>query len=356
MYRLSEIKLLQFRNFSQAAFAFPSAVIGITGANGIGKTNLLDAVYYLCYTKSYFQNKEINNVLYGEQGFRVTGEWQALEGETAIRTSCVWREGRKTVSENEVDYEKTTDHIGKYTAVMIAPDDIEVINDGSELRRKFMDGLLAQSKEGYLQHLLDYQKVLAQRNASLKMPRVNHDLLDVYDSRLAYHGAALIAGRQQLTEAFPELVQAAYTGLSNGMEKTHIHYRQSAQADQLNLLLRQSRERDMELRRTLHGPHTEDWLFTIDDKPVKTHASQGQKKSFLIGLKLAQMQWLQQLGKNPLLLLDDIFEKLDKQRLSRFFELLQRLAPLQILMTHTDGEDLQKAAGVYFPEIEIIRL
>lgn len=358
MYRLSEIKLLQFRNFSQSTFLFTAPVIGITGANGIGKTNLLDAIYYLCYTKSYFQSKEINNVQQGQQGFRLEGAWQpeAVEKEETNNIVCVWKEGRKIVSENGMAYDKVTEHIGKYTAVMIAPDDIEIINGGSELRRKFMDGLLAQSDPAYLQHLLDYQKVLAQRNACLKLPTPDHHLLDVYDALLAGHGAILIKGRKELNAVFPELVQQAYTRLSAGAEVIHIQYRQSAAPEQLAALLLRNRSRDLEFKRTLQGPHTEDWNFTIDDHTLKTHASQGQKKSLLIGLKLAQVQWLQALGRAPVLLLDDIFEKLDKQRLTRLFQLLSSLGLPQILMTHTDARELQHLARPHFPDLEIVAL
>jgi DNA replication and repair protein RecF len=159
---LNKISLTQFRNFASGSFSFDAPVIGITGLNGTGKTNLLDAIYYLCYTKSYFQSRDINNVQHGTQGFRVEG---SFEEEQII---CKWKEGKKTIEHNDVLYEKVTDHIGKYSAVMIAPDDIELINEGGELRRKFIDGLLSQSDPEYLDHLLMYQKFLSQRNAYLK--------------------------------------------------------------------------------------------------------------------------------------------------------------------------------------------
>src|SRR5690606_3286708 len=280
----------------------PTAVTGITGENGVGKTNLLDAVYYLCFTKSYFQNKEINNVQHGLSGFRIEGTWDNEDNtsEMLSHTVCKWKDGRKVVSENDLEYEKITDHIGKYTAVMIAPDDVTLINDSSEQRRKVMDGLLAQSQPEYLQHLLAYQKVLSQRNACLKMVSPNHNLLDVYDQTLAKHGLVLIKARQRLAEEFPELVQTVYSRLSAGKELVTLQYRSSAQPDALLNALTKSRARDLEAKRTLQGPHTEDWIFCIDGHLLKNQASQGQKKSFLIGLKLAQLKWLQSLGKTPI--------------------------------------------------------
>lgn len=351
---LQKIALTQFRNFSFRSFTFDAPVIGITGLNGTGKTNLLDAVYYLCYTKSYFQSREINNVQYGTNGFRVEGDFLPEENIT-----CIWREGKKGIQHNGNLYEKVTEHIGKYTAVMIAPDDIELINEGSELRRKFIDGLLSQSDGKYLESLLLYQKYLAQRNAYLRQlipGNIRHDLLDIYDEQLAIHGAYLIKEREQLSVKIPAWVQEFYAVLSGGAEETGIRYKRCAAPEQLFSLLQQSRQRDVDYKRTLNGPHTEDWLFTIGENPLKAHASQGQKKSFLVSLKLSHIKWLQELGKKPFLLLDDIFEKLDRKRLLNLFDMLQQFSLSQILMTHTAAEDLTETIKNYYEKVQIIKL
>jgi DNA replication and repair protein RecF len=355
---LQKITLTQFRNFEKKAFDFEGPVTGITGLNGAGKTNLLDAIYYLCYTKSYFQSREINNVQKGKEGFRVSGAFTGgPKGPEEI--SCLWREGKKSIEHNQTPYDRVTEHIGKYAAVMIAPDDIELINDGSELRRKFMDGLLSQSNSNYLEHLLLYQKYLAQRNAYLKQAPPAHkaqDLLDVYDEQLAKHGAYLISERIKLSAVMPGWVQAYYAALSSGSEQVGLLYKPSANPDQLLLTLKQARSRDLDYRRTLYGPHMEDWLFTLDSQVMKTQASQGQKKSFLISLKLAHIKWLQQLDKKPFLLLDDIFEKLDKTRLMRLFDMLQQFSLSQIFMTHTDEHDLMQTVKSYYNDLQLIRL
>lgn len=350
---LHKISLTQFRNFGSGSFTFDAPVIGITGLNGTGKTNLLDAIYYLCYTKSYFQSREINNVKHDTQGFRVDG---SFEEEQIV---CKWKEGKKTIEHDGILYEKVTDHIGKYSAVMIAPDDIELINEGGELRRKFVDGLLSQSDPMYLEHLLLYQKFLAQRNAYLKQTpfqNISHDLLDVYDQQLAVHGTYLIAEREKLSVRIPGLVQEYYALLSGDAEQVGMQYKRCAEPQALFALLQHSRKRDMDYKRTLSGPHTEDWQFLIGENPLKAHASQGQKKSFLISLKMAHIRWLQNLDKKPFLLLDDIFEKLDRKRLSQLFAMLQQFSLSQIFMTHTSAKDMLDTVNHYYDKVQLVEL
>lgn len=351
---LSSISLTQFRNYDLQSFSFDAKVIGITGKNGIGKTNLLDAIYYLCFTKSYFQSREVNNVQQGKEGFRVEGHF---EGQN---TCIVWKEGKKRITEKGINVEKITDYIGKHTALMIAPDDIELINGASDVRRKFIDGLLSQADSGYLEALLAYQKILAQRNAYLKQTpgfHINSDLLEVYDTQLAGHGSYLIGKRQELSTELPGLVCRFYEDIALQSEQIGIEYKPSiANAAQLKELLVYNRSRDIEARRTTAGPHTEDWQILLNGNTCKTHASQGQKKSLLISMKLAQLEWLRQLGKSPVVLLDDIFEKLDQERLSRFFSLLHQLDIAQIFMTHTQSEAIELVAGPHFDQVQIIAL
>lgn len=358
---LSQIILTQFRNFDLESFSFDAPVVGIAGKNGVGKTNLLDAIYYLCYTKSYFQNKELANAQNGSDGFRIEGIWKPALSPAGPsgHTICVWREGKKTVRENEEEYTRITEHIGKYNAVMIAPDDTELINGGSELRRKFMDGLLAQSDTRYLEHLLSYQKTVQQKNAYLKQSSgmaIRHDLLDIYDQQLAVHGAYLISGRKKLADTIPLVTKQRYAALSNDHEPVDMQYKACAEPGDLYDLLLKSRNRDIDFRRTTTGPHTEDWYFMINGHSLKAQASQGQKKSFLISLKLAQLEWLQQTHKAPLLLLDDIFEKLDKKRLRQLFELLWQLDPVQIFLTHTEGAEIGRNMKIYDRAVQLIEL
>jgi DNA replication and repair protein RecF len=354
---LKKISLTQFRNYDFKLFSFDAPYIGITGLNGSGKTNLLDAIYYLCYTKSYFQSRENNNVQYGKEGFRIEGQF--LIQEQIEKIACTWREGKKTVSRNDLAYEKVTEHIGKVHAVMIAPDDIALINEGSDLRRKYIDGLLSQRDEQYLIHLLAYHKFLAQRNACLKQANgyhVQHDLLDIYDEQMAIHGAYIIQERSKLAAQLPSITEHYYARLSGDNEPVGIHYRQTCAPEQLLLSLQQSRRRDIEYKRSLVGPHTEDWLFSINHHSLKAGASQGQKKSFLISLKLSQIALLHQNQTQPLLLLDDIFEKLDAARLTRLFALIAEFGLMQTFMTHTQGSDFERLLPHLSTQLQLIQL
>jgi len=358
LHRLEKISLTRFRNYARREFLLNAPVTGITGPNGSGKTNLLDAVYYLCYTKSYFQSREWNNVQHGADGFRITGTWHDDQMNSHDEVVCVWKEGKKTVTFNDSAYEKLSEHIGRFNAVMIAPDDISLINEGSELRRRYMDGMLAQTDIAYLEHLLQYQKILAQRNACLKQIAVplDHQLLDVYDAQLAHYGSYLIQRRLDLAQILPEQISMYYRQLSGGKEKVTVVYKPSALPDTLHQQLYNARSRDMELRRTSIGPHTEDWQFMMNDNVLKSHASQGQKKSMLISLKLAHIYLLGLSGKYPVLLLDDIFEKLDRQRLDRMFELLKTCTLPQMLITHTDAADMNRHLTDFIEDAQMITL
>lgn len=357
---LSSISLTQFRNYGLQSFDFREQVIGITGNNGIGKTNLLDAVYYLCFTKSYFQSKEIHNVQQGLEGFRVEGLFRETAEADPVNTTIVWKEGKKKIMEKGLVVDRVTDYIGKHTALMIAPDDIALINGASEVRRKFIDGLLSQADTQYLEQLLVYQKVLTQRNAYLKQVpamQLNQELLEVYDAQLAQSGAYLMQERIRFSEELPALVQEFYQKLAQQKEDIDVAYKSCiADPGQLKALLQYNRSRDIEARRTTAGLHTEDWALLLNGNPYKTHASQGQKKSMLISMKLAQLEWLRQLGKSPLILLDDIFEKLDQERLSRFFQLLRELDIPQVFMTHTNAAELEQLVSAHFSSLQMVNL
>ena len=357
MHPLQSISLTQFRNYTQQTFEVDTAVVAISGNNGIGKTNLLDAIYYLCFTKSYFQNKEINNVQRGKDGFRIEGTFG--KGTEKSKTVIGWREGKKKIEENDILVEKITDYIGTHTALMIAPDDIELINGSGTQRRKFFDGLLAQADGKYLEQLLQYQKVLQQRNAYLKQGAypLDFSLIDVYDQQLAISGAYLIERRIECSTVFPEMVERFYGEIAQHEENIGIYYESSiAVPAQLLELFRYNRAKDIEAKRTTAGPHLEDWRLELDLLPYRSHASQGQKKSLLVSMKLAQLEWLRNLGKTPLILLDDIFEKLDQHRIWQLFSILKSLEVTQIFMTHTGDLDMLRALEPHFKQVKSIQL
>lgn len=355
---IQSLKLTQFKNFTFQSFTFSSKAVAITGLNGVGKTNLLDAIYYLCYTKSNFQSKEKYNIQHGTEGFRL--EAQIVDKKAAQdNVTCILKDGKKTFSYNQVPYEKLSEHIGKYAAIIIAPDDTELINGTSEIRRKFIDGLISNMDQQYLEYLMQYQKIVQQRNAYLKntpYPELQHSLLDVYDQQMVHFGSYLITQRLAITALLPTHISKYYNTLTKAKESADIQYKTSITSSNFYEELIINRSKDIINRRTSIGPHTDDWELLIKDTSCKIHASQGQKKSYLISLKLAQLSMLNERGIQPFLLLDDIYEKLDKERLAQFFEMLSDFDIRQIFMTHTTASDINSDMLGAYDTIEIIRL
>lgn len=346
--RLLKISLTQFRNYTFNSFDFTRRITCITGANGCGKTNLLDAVYYLCYTKSYFTAQQQHAVQSGTDGFRLQGTF-GNDARPEIIT-CKWQQGKKEIAANGVEYDRITDHIGKYAAVMIAPDDMELINDGSELRRKWLDGILSQTDKLYFDHLVQYQKVLLQRNAWLKMeaiqPGNSYHALDFYNHQLSKSGAYLYEKRSAFINEFLPLLNSFYHQLASGKEQVAMHYNSDLHEQSPEELLKQTIQHDLRLQRTSRGIHRDDLQFMIGNFTLKQFGSQGQKKSYLFALKLAQYSYLsRQLRQLPILLLDDIFEKLDQSRMEALLAIIQHPDFGQVLLTDTHASRVQEAFG-----------
>jgi DNA replication and repair protein RecF len=346
---LAQITLTQFRNYSHRSFQFPELITCITGPNGSGKTALLDAVYYLCYTKSYFSAQQQHTVQAGTDGFRVDGTFISKSGNTEIIT-CIWRNGRKEVLVNDVPYERVSDHIGRYAAVMIAPDDMLLINDSSEVRRRWIDSILGQTDRQYLERLLVYQRVLLQRNAWLRLqaaaPSTTRTELEYYDRQLTETGAYLWSQRNAFFGQFQPLLEDFYHRLSGGNETVAISYDSELNRTEPGTLLIQSFEQDLRQQRTTKGIHRDELAFTIGNMPLRQYGSQGQKKSFLFALKLAQYTYISmQLDKLPILLLDDVFEKLDQQRMEALLDIIRGPAFGQVLLTDTHAARVHAAFG-----------
>ncbi len=328
------------------------------GANGIGKTNLLDAIYYLCFTKSYFSSNEQLNVGNGFSGFRVEGIFETAVQEQRI--ACIYRDNKKEIQNDGKPYPRLSDHIGKYPAVMIAPDDAELITDGSELRRKFIDGILSQTSPAYLEYLLYYNKLLNQRNAYLKQlegRQPDNGLLESFDERLVLHGNALFEARKAFTAAFVPLAQQLYEQIAGSAEKVGINYQSALHEDRFEAILLKNRYRDGQAWRTTQGLHKDDWALTLNDMPLKQAGSQGQRKSFLFAMKLAQYHYLQQqLQQQPLLLLDDVFEKLDETRMQNLLGLVMSEGFGQVFITDTHLSRLQTAFAHCVDQVQYISL
>ncbi|RYE14486.1 MAG: DNA replication and repair protein RecF [Sphingobacteriales bacterium] len=282
----------------------------------------------------------------GLDGFRVEGVFDHNGNNETI--SCKWKQGKKEIFQNQVEYDKLTDHIGRYAAVMVAPDDIELINEGSELRRKWVDSILGQTDREYLERLMRYQRVLQQRNAWLKMQNniapTNSAELDYYDARLAEDGTYIHGLRRVFTTAFLPLLNDYYHKLSGGRELIDMQYASDLDQKNLHDWLKASLQNDLRMQRTTKGIHKDDCAFMLNDNVLKQFASQGQKKSFLFALKLAQYTYLsKQLGYLPMLLLDDVFEKLDQQRIEALLGIIRAEDFGQVIITDTHAERVAKA-------------
>ena len=351
--------MTQFKNYGKRSFHFNERIVGICGNNGVGKTNLLDAIHYLCFTKSYF-TRDTLSIQNGQQGFRIEGELEfTAKKEQAV---CILREtGKKEFSVNENPYEKFSEHIGRYPCVIIAPDDIQIITDGSEERRRCLDALLSQIDRDYLQHLINYNKILLQRNSLLKgfyeTGHKNLSLLDVLDEQLQKPGNYIFENRKQFLVSFLPRVKNLYEGIAKQQEETDLHYQSELNQCSLKELLHLNRPRDMAAQRTTGGIHRDDLVFNLSGQLFKNIASQGQRKSLLFALKLAEMDVLKEnKGFAPLLLLDDVFEKLDEDRIANLLRRVCIENNGQVFITDTNEERLSQHLDMLKIEYQLISL
>jgi DNA replication and repair protein RecF len=316
----------------------------MTGLNGMGKTNILDAVYYLCMCKSHFNTTDTHLSLHGEDFFRLEGKFILEKSKKIKIVAKVQPRKSKVFESQDVAYEKLSEHIGKFPVVMIAPDDIALLTEGSEERRRLIDNTLSQLDRSYLQSLQVYNKVLEQRNALLKQFAQQHSydtaLLAIYDSQLTAPAAYIHEQRKSLEQRLLPVFRHYYSVISGDREQPSFSYESGLHSNSLDQLLSDNREKDIILQRTSAGIHRDDLQFVFSDgNPAKRFASQGQLKSFLLAIKLAQYEVLRQLsGQNPILLLDDIFDKLDMERVRQLLTLLSGEHFGQLLITDTQED------------------
>lgn len=344
LLNLLSISLTQFKNYQNQRFDFSERIIGICGKNGIGKTNLLDAIHYLCFTKSYFTRSDAICVKQGQDGFRINGSM--ILNKKTEKVICILREtGKKEVSINGELYDKFSKHIGHYPCVIIAPDDLQIITGGSEERRKFIDTLLSQVDAGYLQNLIVYTKVLQQRNSLLKSftetGTKDVGLLDIFDSQLVKPAEIIFNTRKEFLVSFLPVVKQIYNSIARQQENINIYYESELINISFAELIKLNRNKDCMLQRTSAGIHRDDIEFELNNEAFKNSASQGQRKSLLFALKLAEMEILKNAkGFAPLLLLDDVFEKLDEERISNLLEKVCIENDGQVFITDTHKERL----------------
>ncbi|WP_412984351.1 DNA replication/repair protein RecF [Pontimicrobium sp. IMCC45349] len=339
---LKTLSLLNYKNFDSQFFEFDSKINCFVGANGVGKTNVLDAIYHLSFGKSYFNPVASQNIKHNEDFFVVDGLYNKDERDEKIIVSL--KKGqKKVIKRNGKIYERFSDHIGFLPLVIISPADRDLIIEGSDIRRKFIDGVISQSDKVYLDYLIKYNKTLSQRNSLLKYFALNNtfnqDSLDIYDFQLVEFGQLIFEKRKAFLETFIPIFKSRYEAISNNSETVNLNYKSHLFNSDLKSLLKENINKDKTLQYTSVGIHKDDLSFEIETYPIKKFGSQGQQKSFLIALKLAQFDFIkQQSGVNPILLLDDIFDKLDEQRVAQIIKLVdaENFGQLFISDTHTD--------------------
>jgi DNA replication and repair protein RecF len=339
---LSHLQLLNFKNYEEAEIALSPGINCFIGRNGAGKTNVLDAVHYLSICKSYLNPIDRQNIRFEQPFFSIQGEWEKDGDKVAIQ--CVVKTGSKKIfRRNKKEYEKLADHIGQFPAVMISPYDRDLISEGSDIRRKWMDGIISQFDKGYLGAIQKYARILEQRNALLKN-MAEHQLFDtesieVWDEQLIETGQQIFQKRKEFVSEFVPVFQRHYNSIGLASEAVQVDYRSQLNDDDFRRLLIESRRKDSYTRFSNVGIHKDDLVFQIMGHSVKKFGSQGQQKSFLIALRLAQYEWLKvHLNTLPVLLLDDIFDKLDQQRVERLITLVADHFFGQVLLTDTDKE------------------
>lgn len=360
MLRVQFIRLVQFRNYSNRCFDLAERIVGICGANGTGKTNLLDAIYYLSLTKSYFSRPDSQNVMHGGQGMRIEGQFSV--DNDPFKLVCILRENnRKEFSVNDEPYKKFSEHIGRFPCVMIAPDDVELISGGSEGRRSFMDSILCQLDNNYLQQLIAYNKILQQRNSFLKQAaesgNVDDALLETLNDQLSKTGQWIFEERKKFMQAFLPLVIHHYNKIAEKDDAVELKHESQLYSATMKELFNAVLQKDIALQRTNVGIHKDDIDVLMNDLPFKQQASQGQRKSLLFALKLAEWDLLKERkGFVPVLLLDDVFEKLDEHRMHNLLHWVCAENEGQVFITDTHKERLTKQLEDIGVSFQILQL
>ncbi|MBW8201423.1 DNA replication/repair protein RecF [Flagellimonas abyssi] len=339
---LRHLSLVNYKNFDSKTLEFDPVINCLVGDNGVGKTNVLDSIYHLCFGKSYFNPVSTQNIKHGTDFFVVEGEFE--KNERTEKILCSFKKGtKKVIKRNGKPYEKFSEHIGFLPLVIISPSDRDLILEGSDTRRKFMDGVISQSDKVYLQNLIKYNKVVTQRNSLLKYFAANRtfdkDTLSIYNEQMNTLGTAIHQKRVEFIESFLPIFIEQYHNISEKDEQIDLSYESQLSDESLLELLKQNIDKDRALQYTSVGVHKDDLSFTIAGHPIKKFGSQGQQKSFLIALKLAQFHFIKQLADTtPILLLDDIFDKLDENRVSHIVGLVkdENFGQIFISDTHAD--------------------
>ncbi len=337
---LRRLTLFNFKNYDEAEFSFDEGANALTGRNGSGKTNVLDAIHYLCLCKSYFNSGDVLSIRHNQNYFSISGTF-SMDGKNEDILVSVKSGQKKSVKRNQKEYSRLGDHIGFLPLVMEAPVDQELITGGSENRRRLMDSIICQYDHAYLDDLIAYNRALQQRNSLLKQTykggATDTALWQVWDEQLAAYGQRIYNARVNFIEHFLTHFRASYHYLTNSHEDALIRYSSHLEHENLEVILRKTLQKDLGLQYTTSGIHKDDLILTLNGHSARRTGSQGQQKSIILALKLAQFSVIKESkGIKPILLLDDIFDKLDIHRITRLMELVSKETFGQLFITDTD--------------------
>lgn len=343
--RINKLSLYNFKNHAQLKLDFTADITGVIGNNGKGKTNVLDAVYLLSTCKSYFNAIDYQLIKHGETVCSVNAVFSDQQ-QTDLQLTL--EQGKKKkLKRNDKQYDKLIDHIGLINVVMITPDDVELVAGHSDVRRRFIDICISQTDREYLNNLSEYQKVLEQRNKQLKLfaqhRHFDEIIIESYDAKLVPAGNYIYKKRVEVLAKLNAYFNEIYPTFSSGQEQVRFKYESDLHTRNFADILKEEINRDLAAERTTAGLHKDDIQFEIDGFPLKRFGSQGQSKSFIVALKLAQYRFLAEtLGTLPILLLDDMFEKIDEERAQRLIDMLMTDQYGQIILTDTHIERVRK--------------
>ena len=357
---IKNLKLFNFKNHSEKSFDFSPEINCFVGNNGAGKTNILDALHYLSMAKSFLGNLDAQNILHESDFFAIEAEIQGEEKNDIIKVQLP-KEGKKIIKKNDKTYERIADHIGFLPSVMISPYDSNLISDGSESRRKFLDAMISPTDSAYLFALIQYHQTLQPSTALptyfAKNRTFDLDSLEIYNEPLTKFGTQIFEKRQRFVASILPTIQHFYEIISKGNEKVTVIYESNLNEQNFEEILSENLEKDRVLTYTSRGIHKDDLRFEMNGNLIKKFGSQGQQKSFLIALKLAQIKRIKDItNKNPILLLDDIFDKLDDNRVSQLIELVNQQNFGQIFITDTHRERTESVVKRINEESKIFQI
>ncbi|MEI8086372.1 MAG: DNA replication/repair protein RecF [Paludibacter sp.] len=339
--RLNSLSILNYKNIREADLVFSPKINCFIGNNGMGKTNILDAIYFLSFCKSHSNSIDSQNILHNADFCLIQGKYQVGDATEDIYCGMKPRL-KKQFKRNKKEYDRLSEHIGLLPLVLVSPDDSVLISEGSDERRKFVDGVISQFNKTYLNQLLQYNNALKQRNALLKIETpIDDSLLDIWEEQMALYGSYIYEQRKMFIDEFIPIFQNFYSYISGGNEQISLTYHSQHEEHDIKARMIETRGRDRILGYSTQGIHKDELEMMLDGYPIKRVGSQGQNKTYLISLKLAQFDFLKRThGKSPLLLLDDIFDKLDSFRVKQIVELVSGETFGQIFITDTNREHL----------------